>query len=205
MPRRANITQEKFDDCIMKLQQEGQTPSVQRILDEIGGSLSTIGRMFKAWKESRVVSTEQTSDIPEEVIQSSNELLAKWWHKVQSDTATSIKQIQESTSRQVTEADATQDLYLQELESLESEIKTHSEAYERELKDLKVMHELELEAKNTKLASAEEKIKDLKNEMEENRRQTRTLSEANLALQEKYAELIVKMATKNNISPRLLH
>lgn len=195
MTRRKNVTQEDFDRCIADLQSKNNIPTVSSIVHQIGGSYTTIGNMFSKWQEENDFSfTQPGPDIPESVIRESNELLVKWWNKTQEDASISIRQIQETSAKQIAQIKSEASLLVEDLQNMERQIEELTTSHETATTVLTTQHQLEVDNLKTKLSGITENRNYLKTALDEKSKEAKTLNDSCHALQQKYTDLVDKLA-----------
>jgi len=190
MSRRTNVSQADFDQCIENLLNENITPSVTNIIKDIGGSYTTIGTMFRKWKEDTSAIAVQSPSVPDDVLKDANQLVMQWWNRIQEDASHSIRQIQESSARQVAQTQSEIATLLEALQEMESEIDALNDRHSSDISVITKQHKsevksLEAEIKGLKESKAffEEALSQRSNELQQQ-------AQNYASLHTKYTELV---------------
>lgn len=194
MSRRIKITQADFDNCILDLKKRNIDPSVSTIVREIGGSYTTIGGMFSKWQQENVEPVDTNSHIPDKVINDANELILQWWNRIQNDASISIRHIQETCAKQITQIQSEVSPLLEDLKKMESEIEDLKKSHETEVSTIKNLHELKVKNLKTELSGVTENRDYLKTSSAEKDKEAKKNTENYLDLHKKYTALVEKLS-----------
>lgn len=139
--RREPVTKEQVFAFIEEyIGQHDEVPKQQLIVEELGGSLTTIGKYVREWQQTFKNDARTTIEMPEQIRQASIKIGEQWWSIAESYMANTIKLIQDSSAKAVAEANENFQTYLAEcerLERLEEEQALNLEQATKELTELK--------------------------------------------------------------------
>jgi len=195
MSRRANVSQSDFDQCIAVLKKKNITPSVNKVVREIGGSYSTIGDMFSKWQKENDTTDSAQSPVPDNVINDANEMLMKWWNVIQDDATARISQIQDLSAKQIAQAQLEVEPLIEDLTSMEKQIVDLNTSHATTIKTLQENHQLEIKNLKTELSGKVQLNTHLKDALAEKTQEAKKSLSNHDALQKKYNALVDKLAS----------
>lgn len=118
--RREPISKDRvFDFIEAYLLEHNAMPTQQAIIDQLGGSLTTIGKHVREWQESAKNQAKNLIEMPEQIREASMKIGGQWWSIAEKMMSESIKTAQESAAKSVQQANQNYQTYLEECERLE--------------------------------------------------------------------------------------
>lgn len=163
-PGRPGVTYDQFDAAALEILKKGERPSVERIMDLVGGSHSTLGPMMDVWYKQLATRIELRSAAFSNLPGSLSDLAHAFFtcaldeaHRIASDRvgtlrvandmrmddldarASAIRRVEEALNARIDQRDADVEelrTALREEKKLTRRIITHNELLESELRDL---------------------------------------------------------------------
>ncbi len=135
--RKAPITQEAVNNTCNTLIEEGKTPSVNAVINKIGGSFSTVGNMVSTWKEEQAAQSAPTIEMPESVTTALHKAVADIWSTASSLAGETVERIQNEASEAVSKAKKELAEYADEVKRLEEDIETMDDQLDKSEQQIK--------------------------------------------------------------------
>lgn len=119
--RRKPVSKDQvFDFIEAHMLEHNVMPTQQLIIDELGGSLTTIGKHVREWEQSANNQVKNMIEMPEHIREASLRMGAQWWSIAEKMMSESIKTAQDSAAKAVEQANQNCHLYQKECEQLEN-------------------------------------------------------------------------------------
>lgn len=119
-----DITQEQvFAVADEFYKDNGKAPRQQDIQTVTGGSMSTINRMLKAWKEVNAKELKAVSEVPDYVRDSAVRMAATVWQDIESDMKQQVEAIQSHAQDKIDQAEQEAEDNVTEIKRLEELLK----------------------------------------------------------------------------------
>lgn len=155
MERKGKVTQSAVNAACEKLQAAGQAVTVNAVIDNTGGSFSTVGPMVKAWREEQAAQASAVLEMPEAVVLSMQKAAADIWDAASGLAGELVERTRQETGEAIAKAKVELAEYTGEVSRLENELEqARQQADEQEKRLAEVQaHATELKTQNAALES----------------------------------------------------
>jgi len=149
--RRPSITQKIFEQCVSEMLADDITPTVTEIVQNIGGSYTTVSRMLDEWKQTQKKAIKSPLAIPGFVREAAESMSQQWWNTVQSDVVEKIERANHEADARIEEVKKERDEFLVSTSGFEQQLEDEKEVHKKELDAVKDSYEKSLVEKQDEL------------------------------------------------------
>ncbi len=198
MSRRAHVTQDEVNQAANELLAAGTTPTTTLIQQRVGGSFTTIGRLFEVWEQQHRAEPAGAIEIPDDVARAATESLQMLWRTAFDLARREVAQVRAAAAEELAAVQSKRDEQAGAIERLELE----AEGYEHQVRQLQQQieslqgtlaqaqtsaeiatarvqdRERQLAERDRTLAERDEQITDLRSEVAQARREVEQASKA---------------------------
>jgi chromosome segregation ATPase len=155
MERKGKVTQGAVNAACEKLQAAGQTVTVNAVIDNTGGSFSTVGPMVKAWREEQAAQASAVLEMPDAVVLAMQKAAADIWDAASGLAGELVERTRQEAGEAIAKAKGELAEYTGEISRLENELEqARQQAAEQEKRLAEAQaHATELKTQNAALAS----------------------------------------------------
>ncbi len=136
MERKGKVTQGAVNAVCEKLQAAGQNVTVNAVIDNIGGSFTTVGPMVKAWREEQAAQASAVLEMPDAVVLAMQKAAADVWAAASGLAGELVERTRQETGEALTKAKEELAEYSGEITRLETELDQFRQAVAEQEKRL---------------------------------------------------------------------
>jgi predicted nuclease with TOPRIM domain len=165
------ITREMVFDEAGRLKASGVDPTNRKLLQELGGSMTTIAGFLRDWIAQQSIAAPaqvDIQDVPAGVVDAGKQAVCAIWQACHAEARREIEAVTEKTSQRVDEVETDRDRVLTELAEAEAEMmieRARAAALDSELTALREAH-VAMQGQNQHLLSEVQKAKAVAQEIE---------------------------------------
>ncbi len=126
------MTQDEVNQAATDLLAAGTTPTTTLIQQQVGGSFTTIGRLFEVWEQQRRAEPAGAIEVPDEVARAATESLQMLWRTALDLARREVAQVRAAAAEELATVQAKRDEQAGAIERLELE----AEGYEHQVRQL---------------------------------------------------------------------
>ena len=180
--RKTNIDQKSVNNACNKIATKGDKVTVSKIIENIGGSFSTVGKMVKIWKQKKKEAEGiEAVQLPEEINKAMKTAVVQLWETANQLLGEEVKRTQEKADKYISELKEELNESLAEIKRLEEKMKA-IESNQIEVEKLA----LKIQKRHTE-QKTENKI--IKNQLKERDNEIKRLRDSSEKLQNELIEI----------------